>query len=266
MSRFVLCLLVIVALLGVGWQADALVIGLVGPTSRTDPVGTLLSGAGHSITADTSLNDLAAATNLSDFDTIVVMRTAINDGGKDELLAAMQQSPPTMLVTDHGFVGVSPTVQAIRPVSQGGLGLSPGTTFTTTSGFFNGEVQLTGDIGDGFDANPYQDGTRTHEFLQYSSIGGTLIGDGIGGGNNGGIIEDGASVLIGYSWSDDFGDASHDTQQLILNAVALNKTPGPGPGVIPEPSTLALFSIAILGVLGYGWRRRNQGSDVDNAA
>src|SRR5262249_14317494 len=47
------------------------------------------------------------------------------------------------------------------------------------------------------------------------------------------------------------GTTADDTKQLILT---LSDSPGPGPQAAPEPSTLVLFAIGVLGALGYGWR------------
>jgi hypothetical protein len=287
MSRFVLCLLLIAALLGVGWQAVALPlvdIALVGPTSHRDDVEIFLNDqigtgldAGSTVQTFDTINNLASLLSYSNFDTIVVMRTGINanpNDGSQTLTEAIADG--VMLVTDHNFTGSSPTVHAIRD-----LGLSQGTNnnnvFNTAFGAGNPQQVLfpdgdaSGKIGEGIGASYGPDGVRSSGFLRYTSINPEANHIGVGSsafGDQTGIIEDGATILIGYNWAEDFGNASLDTKQLILNAVALNKPMGPGPGVIPEPSTLALFSIAILGVLGYGWRRRNQGdaSNVDNAA
>lgn len=296
MSRFVLYLVVAVALLGVGWQADAgpLKVAVVSElTGRGDPVASYLDTAlqtdfaGSTVHQYSSINDLAAAMNYSAFDTIVLMHgTSIasnpSDGSSTTLSQAVLANN-VRVVTEHGGGGLSPTSPTRQAIAN--LGLTPGTTVSPNfggTGFFGGadldfvEDSAPGTIGENV-PDPYsEEGNRN--FLQYGGLGpgATLVGDagnaGTGFNNLGGIIVDGAAYLIGYEWGRNFGSGNPDTQQLILNAVAQNQPmgpgPGPGPGVIPEPSTLALFSIAILGVLGYGWRRRNQGdaSNVDNAA
>jgi hypothetical protein len=84
-----------------------------------------------------------------------------------------------------------------------------------------------------------------------------------GGGNTG--IADGERDLFRFSLSDTFG-ASVDISQVGIKwqgcegcsfeVVGTNNQPVPPSGVVPEPSSLLLLSGGLLGIAGFGWRKR----------
>src|SRR5271169_1925373 len=63
-------------------------------------------------------------------------------------------------------------------------------------------------------------------------------------------------IVRGY----DNGNRTVDQPPYIgcFDTLVITDVEGPSPGFTPEPSTITLFGIGIVGMAGFGWRRRKQ--------
>eukprot|EP01114_Cavostelium_apophysatum_P008246 TRINITY_DN20604_c0_g1_i1.p2 TRINITY_DN20604_c0_g1~~TRINITY_DN20604_c0_g1_i1.p2 ORF type:complete len:237 (+),score=21.44 TRINITY_DN20604_c0_g1_i1:29-739(+) len=204
-------------------SASAGVIRLFGSNSNA-AITTFLTSKGHTVSTLTSLT----AANLTGVDAVILLRTTgnaaltsfVNNGG--------------MLITEYTAATYGMGLFGGTVTSSGYVG-SSAITFTAAG--------TTGGLAAGVGTN-YSAAGATEYFNQIGAIGSaTQLAT---YGNNktaiaGGKVGAGYVYVNAYDWADGFPSAGGATATLILNELK-NR------GTIPEPTSIALFSLAFAGL------------------
>lgn len=215
-------------------MVEAATIGLLGTNSNA-ALTSFLTSNGNTVV------DLNATPNFTGLDTVILLREFVDDPTSTNLINFVLGGGRLITELDGSDWALNEAnLLAAEDVGGSDLGLSTQVTFTA-EGISSG---LAAGVG-----NPYSDGERSQFFQNFNITGPGVQVLATKPGLNpnaiiGGVSGLGTTLIIGYDWADNFGNANADTQRLILNALNYNaSTPR-----VPEPA--ALTGILAFGVAG----------------
>jgi hypothetical protein len=211
---------------------EAANIGLLGTNSNVALASFLISNGNN-------VFDLNTTPNFTGLDTVILLRDFPTGTTSTNLINFVLGGGRLITELDSSDWALNEAnLLAAEDVGGSDLGLSTQVTFTAEG--------ISSGLAAGV-SNPYSDGERS-QFFQNLNITGPgvqvlatkpnlLNTNAIIGGASG----LGTTLIIGYDWADNFGNANADTQRLILNALNYTaSTPR-----VPEP-------VALTGILAFG--------------
>jgi hypothetical protein len=214
-------------------MVEAATIGLLGTNSNA-ALTTFLTSNGNTVV------NLNTTPNFIGLDTVILLRDFPTGATSTNLINFVLGGGRLITELDGSDWALN-EANLLAAEDTGGGDLGPSTLVDFTS------LGLSSGLANGV-TNPYSDGERTQFFQDFNITGtGVQVLANRPGDNPaiiGGASGLGTTLIIGYDWADDFGNANADTQRLILNA--LNYTANPPR--VPEPATLT--GILVFGVAG----------------
>lgn len=210
--------------------SNAGLIGVFGNNSNNNIVN-FLNANGHTAV---NFGGSATAAQLEGLDAVIGLRA---DGNNDVLNFVLNGG---LYITEWRAAEWALDVANMLN-ADGGNNISFGSNTNITQS----DLALSMGLGNGL-SNPYRDGQRTQFQWTLQNIGAEVdilaTREGAIPAILGGAVGNGYAFINTLDWADSFGSGAHSSGTWLLNALSADVND------IPEPSTIAMFGLALLGL------------------